>query len=86
MFLRMVEYDGQHKGTRVLFERHPLISEHHAVATVHTDNVMVIVHQLLCLFARTNSNGLIGMDLIERFGHAVRNVTMRLDLLFFFCT
>jgi len=51
VLLRVVEDDRQYKWTRMLLDRHPLISKHHPVATVHPDNMMVIAHQLLCLYA-----------------------------------
>ncbi len=69
VFFRVVEYNGQHKGTRLLLYGHPWVSEHHARASLHLDHMMVIINQLLGLFSRTNGNRLVGVNLIEGLGH-----------------
>ena len=65
----MMKYDGQHEGTLVFFNGHPFIREQYTGAAVHIDDMMIIVYKLLCLFPRTDSNRLVGVDLIKLFGH-----------------
>ena len=69
MFLGMVEDHCQHKGTAVLLNGHPCISQQDCQAAIHFDGVVVIIYQLLRLFARTDGNRLVRMNLIERSGH-----------------
>ena len=69
MLFGMVEHDCQHKGTCMLLDRHPSICEQYPGTSVDLDHVMVIAHQLRSLCRRANGNCLVGMDLIERFGH-----------------
>ena len=69
MLFGMVEHDCQHKGTCMLLDRHPSICEQYPGTSFDLDHVMVIAHQLRSLFRRANSNCLVGMNLIERFGH-----------------
>ena len=64
MFFGVVEHDRQYKGTCMFLDRHPFIRKHYAGAAVDLHNVMIVIHQLLRLFTRTDRNGLIWIDLI----------------------
>ena len=63
--LCMMKYHCKHKRADVLFDGHPFISQQDAYVFQNMDTVMVIIHQLLRLLARTNGNRLIWVDLIK---------------------
>jgi hypothetical protein len=64
MFPGIVEDNRQDERTAVILDRHPAVGQEHPVLTFHTDHVMIVVHQLLCLLARTDGNGLAGETLV----------------------
>ena len=59
MFLGMMEHNGQNKWTCVLLERHPWIRKHHSRVSINAYHMMIVIHQLLCLSARTDGNRLV---------------------------
>ena len=65
MFFGVAEYHRQHKGPRMLLDRHPLVGEHHTGAAADMHYVMIVIHQLLCLLTSANRDCLVRMDLIE---------------------
>ena len=69
MFLRILEGNRQHERAHVLFDGHPSIGQHNAQPVLHSHCMMVIWHQLFCLFARADCSCLVWLDLIERFWH-----------------
>ena len=54
----------------MFFERQPLTGKHHSQTVMDPNGVMVKIYQLPGLFLRTNSNSLIGINLVQRGGHA----------------
>ena len=69
MFLGLVEYDSQYEWSRMVFDRNPLIREHHTRAVIYKDDMMIVIDQLRCLFSRANGNSLVRVDLVIRSGH-----------------
>ena len=69
MFFCIMEYHRQNEGTGLRLQGQPCMGQHHPGPAVYLDHVVVVVQQLLCLGAGADGNGLVRIDLIERFAH-----------------
>jgi len=65
MFLGVTEHNRQHKGTCMLLQRQPFISKHDPSLPINIDHVVIIIRQLLRLFACANGDGLIRINLVK---------------------